>query len=945
MKSQKHLLIITTACFFFGIACSTLKEIKGGRTHRYIYKGTTLYRYISDSERGDSVGCTDKTQLSALKNYLDEYSSARKFWKFDYSGGLYYVDMENSGWSNYELEDSSAKFGRMIVKTLILEGEKAGQEKVSMRMLILDTNINHKGLDYAPAISADGKTLYYVSNRKGSKADRSGNPSHDFWSIKKELKYDSVFSKPINIDTSEYSNINTYLNEGVATIAADGRTLFFTGCSRPDGYGDCDIYSAKIFEGKWSKTQNLGRNLNSEFWDSQPSVSPDGHILYFVSNRPGPNGENNEDIWYSIYDDDWEAWGPALNLSSINTKGKEAAPFIAADGITMFFSSDGYGDSFGGLDFYCTKYDAETHSWSKPAHLDKPLNSEGDDQFISMPASGDMLYISSRRQDIPGCQGDLDLFMAYVESYFRAIVLKIYVADDSHYNTNTFVTVDNPVSKRRIKDKTSEKDNILSMVLTNADYGRISDSIPYIDLKIQAENDLFGKKQKIMRVKNPLLDSNKGGWAFNNELDETFEMSVSPELDKYLRRLNRTVLDASVSAYSINKDSAFVSNDSIIIEEFQSTNTTPLLPYFFFNENSEQISDKYIQIYNEQTSNFSDEGFGNLGTLQIYYQLLNIIGIRLKNYPSSSINLTGCNANIYDEKGNLELSRQRAEKVKEYLVNIWGIDASRINCNVRNLPENPSNNSNYEGVEENRRVECSSTDERILAPVTTKEILKLAKPESVIFKSFVSVKGGEATWQLNIMQDKKLLKYFNGEGSMKKDLIWEINKENSSMPTNENPINIELLVKDKKRDKIIVAKGELPVKQISSKQKKAEFTADKRIDKYSLILFDFGKSALNKGNVGTIASIKENIKEDSQIMLMGYSDRIGNDLYNLKLSEKRAIETAKALAARDMEIRAIGEGRLLYNNDLPEGRFYCRTVEIVVETPIKPNDFGNLKTK
>jgi outer membrane protein OmpA-like peptidoglycan-associated protein len=129
----------------------------------------------------------------------------------------------------------------------------------------------------------------------------------------------------------------------------------------------------------------------------------------------------------------------------------------------------------------------------------------------------------------------------------------------------------------------------------------------------------------------------------------------------------------------------------------------------------------------------------------------------------------------------------------------------------------------------------------------------------------------------------------------------------------------------------------MDVKQITTKLKKTEFTQDKRIDKYSLILFDFGQSNIGQSNYALIQSIKENIKDNSKFQMIGYSDRIGNDVYNLRLSEKRAIETARVFGARNIEIRAIGEGKLLYNNDLPEGRFYCRTVEIIVETPIELN--------
>jgi len=542
-----------------------------------------------------------------------------------------------------------------------------------------------------------------------------------------------------------------------------------------------------------------------------------------------------------------------------------------------------------------------------------------------------MVYFSSRREDIKGYQGDLDLYMAYIESIFRAIVVKIYVADDSHLNTTTYITVDNPVSKRKVKEKLTEKDSEMSMVLSNKDYGKIHDSIPFVDLKIIAENFKFGNKQKIMRIKNPLLEQNKGGWVFNNELDETFEMSVSPELDAYLDKMKRTILDASVQPYDPKKEER-PDTLPITIEEFQSSNTKPLLPYIFFDKNSDIIPEKYVKIAQANAEEFSADSLYNLGTIETYYHLLNIVGWRMNMFRNTTIELTGCNS------GNEEpevLSVNRINIVKNYLMKVWSIDSARISTVVRNLPYSPSSGQTEEGREENRRVELSSSDERLLLPVTTREILKVATPETIKFNSFVSVKHGEATWQLLAMQDGKTIKSFSGEGSLKADLTWNINDEKKTMPTTESPVYVELLVKEKSKDKVIVSKAEMPVRQITTKLKSTIYVEDKRIDKYSLILFDFGKSKLNEGNLKIIKMIKDSINPDSKLIITGYSDRIGNDDFNMKLSERRAEETSKALGVKNSDIFAIGEEKHLYNNDLPEGRFYCRTVEIVIETKLK----------
>ena len=181
-------------------------------------------------------------------------------------------------------------YGVTIESTVSADEDSRGdilEDPRKIRILNLGKVINHKGLDYGPTISADGKTLYYVSNRQGSRVTKDGDFSHDFWSAKKDNNLDTIFYAPVNIDTVD-AGVNTIMNEGVASIAADRQTLYFTGCNRPDGLGDCDIYVAEIEGDRWSKPRNLGRTVNSEFWDSQPTITPDKSRLYFSSNRPSP---------------------------------------------------------------------------------------------------------------------------------------------------------------------------------------------------------------------------------------------------------------------------------------------------------------------------------------------------------------------------------------------------------------------------------------------------------------------------------------------------------------------------------------------------------------------------------------------------------------------------------------------------------------------------------
>jgi hypothetical protein len=159
----------------------------------------------------------------------------------------------------------------------------------SIRITNLGSSVNTKGLEYAPVISNDGTTMYYISDRDGSVLNKNGKNSHDIWALNLKGKGATKENEPYNIAPTpkfgEYS-VNTLRNEGIVTLAHDKQRIYFTGCSRPDGKGDCDLYYSDLLpDGSWGWATNCG-NVNSFYFDSQPSLSPDGKRLYFVSNRP-----------------------------------------------------------------------------------------------------------------------------------------------------------------------------------------------------------------------------------------------------------------------------------------------------------------------------------------------------------------------------------------------------------------------------------------------------------------------------------------------------------------------------------------------------------------------------------------------------------------------------------------------------------------------------------
>jgi len=202
------------------------------------------------------------------------------------------------------------------------------------------------------------------------------------------------------------------LNVGGMNLSVDGRKMYFTGCNWPDGFGSCDLFVSFRIGDSWESPSNLGSNINSQWWESQPAVSSDRKRIYFSSKRSG--GKGGSDIWMTIKLEN-NKWSPPVNLSdSINTPGNEMSPFLHADGNTLYFSSDGhYG--LGGSDLFMSQRD-ELGRWSKANNLGYPINTGYNEINLFMSIDGSLAYLSSDRTE---GQGGFDIYQFYTNNEIK----------------------------------------------------------------------------------------------------------------------------------------------------------------------------------------------------------------------------------------------------------------------------------------------------------------------------------------------------------------------------------------------------------------------------------------------------------------------------------------------------------------------------------------------
>jgi outer membrane protein OmpA-like peptidoglycan-associated protein len=125
------------------------------------------------------------------------------------------------------------------------------------------------------------------------------------------------------------------------------------------------------------------------------------------------------------------------------------------------------------------------------------------------------------------------------------------------------------------------------------------------------------------------------------------------------------------------------------------------------------------------------------------------------------------------------------------------------------------------------------------------------------------------------------------------------------------------------------------VEQLTITKKRKSGIADKEFELYSLILFDFGKSKLENEHKRVVDFVRRRITDGSTVTITGYTDALGEEAVNRRISTARANAVAQRLKLDNAKVEGKGEEKLIYDNSLPEGRFYCRTVQIEIVTPVK----------
>ncbi len=399
------------------------------------------------------------------------------------------------------------------------------------------------------------------------------------------------------------------------------------------------------------------------------------------------------------------------------------------------------------------------------------------------------------------------------------------------------------------------------------------------------------------------------------------------------------LLAASIELYGVDEEDLPQSVAVIKVDEELYRQNTPLLPVVYFGRNTAEMPERYEELTRSGADTFRLAHLSGTGMLEMQHRALDVIGWRLRADTSGRITLIGSTS--HDEPG--ALGRGRAEAVRSYLEEIWGIERERmmIGGSGGGGQLQRSSEITEDGRADNRRVEIMANTPGITAPIVTEQVVRNFNPPMIRILPSFEAEAGVQSWSVTISQESSIIARYSSEGEGNtEELTWNIihDRIDSALA----PLVAELVVEDS-LGASVVARTEIPLhleKRLKVVEGQVQREENREQIAYTLAAFNYNSAELTPQHSALLREIAREIRDSARISITGYTDRVGDERSNAELSTQRAESAAKllrtllqGLGVREARIRTSGAGMETerFTNDLPEGRALSRGVTVMIE--------------
>lgn len=486
--------------------------------------------------------------------------------------------------------------------------------------------------------------------------------------------------------------IPRWTHDASITLSEDGKTMIYYVDNR--NYGD--VYVSKNEDGKWTKRESIGENINTKE-NNEPSVyiTDAGQTLYWVSDKPG--GKGMKDIYMSKMQGDG-SWGDGTLLGdNINTPYDEDSPFVSEDGKKLYFSSRGH-SSIGGYDiFVCDKL--PDGSWSDPTNLGYPINSVGDDIYFVIQRGTEGFFFTSERT---GGFGDKDIY--YAEPMKPEDMPNTTIVAGTVIDRKTGIPVDAEV---RLLDPVTMK--VMETTITDPENGDYRFVLPncgveyIIDVKVDGQE---GTMPVVRTGKYNVISGKVKDAVTELPLDAVVEL-LDPESGNVIETVTTNPVTGSyvLTAESGKPYIARVRSNEYLnyYEDFQVEPTDEVIAHY---------DDIGLQKNTEANKLVITWQFFDVDKFIIkrdYYEDLEHVVRVMKKIPNIKLNVIGHTDWDNTDEYNQVLSENRAKQVADYLVE-RGVSRDRLNISGMGETMPLYDNKDPKLKKWNRRVELYIID-------------------------------------------------------------------------------------------------------------------------------------------------------------------------------------------------------------------------------------------
>lgn len=398
--------------------------------------------YEEGVHRGNAAPFLERAILNTQQDTLAEmflFAGKSEQYAGNYDLAIDYFNqylgfMERSDFPEDDLEEDVPRYIEMCANGKV----QFENSKDYIRIENMGANINSVFQDYAPVLTKDENIILFTSRRVGSTGGGIDVDGKHFEDIYYSSNIDGKFSPASNYDSTNRimsSKVNTDYHDATITYAGVESQLFI--------YRDQDVWISRLDSGLWTvPSKALGRTNPEKDSESSVFITDDDKTMFVVSDIL--SGMGNKDIYVTMKDENGQ-WESLENLGGeINTKFDEDAPFLAPDGNTLYFASNGH-NSIGDYDIFKTVL-GDDGEWGPAENLGLPINTPGYDRYFVTSDDGAFGYYSSDRD---GGYGQTDIYSVFLDckAVPATLINGIVLSEDKGGPVATEITIFDPHTK------------------------------------------------------------------------------------------------------------------------------------------------------------------------------------------------------------------------------------------------------------------------------------------------------------------------------------------------------------------------------------------------------------------------------------------------------------------------------------------------------------------